>query len=168
MFQRTHVRVTQSVISKDQYHVYIYHQCKEHEDQDKFNLIDFLALLINILSGCATVIVDYMHKIYRSSLLSLHDFEVDSTWDDWTDWGECSVTCGSGSKERTRTCLAPQHGGQETECSASSAHEVDSEPCKTNAICPCESLYLHCLKTAPVPFFYFFFRRHCLDSAREG
>lgn len=28
-----------------------------------------------------------------------------SSWSSWSSWGSCSVTCGDGTKSRTRTCL---------------------------------------------------------------
>lgn len=79
--------------------------------------------------------VHYIYNIFYHHWTSA----VDSTWGNWADWGDCSVTCGSGSKERTRSCLAPQNGGQETECSTSDAPEQDTEPCQTNVSCPGES-----------------------------
>nr|XP_022315094.1 thrombospondin-2-like isoform X1 [Crassostrea virginica] len=38
---------------------------------------------------------------------------VDGMLSVWGDWTPCSVTCGSGSRVRSRACIPPQHGGRE-------------------------------------------------------
>ena len=50
-----------------------------------------------------------------------------ATWSAWTQWSSCSVTCGSGSQRRTRTCL----GGNS--CTGSSS---ETRSCNTNVQCP--------------------------------
>ncbi len=40
---------------------------------------------------------------------------VNGAWSQWSSWSSCSVTCGKGTLQRTRSCKnpAPQYGGQQ-------------------------------------------------------
>jgi len=57
---------------------------------------------------------------------------VDGNWGDWSSWSACSVTCGSGSKSRSRSCdnPAPVLGGKD--CSGDAAQQVDCN----DGVCP--------------------------------
>ncbi|XP_023288888.1 semaphorin-5A, partial [Orussus abietinus] len=59
----------------------------------------------------------------------LSDAEEDGQWSCWTDWSECSVSCGVGFRTRTRECLGPG------ECEGSGQVK---ETCEMPS---CESLY---------------------------
>lgn len=56
----------------------------------------------------------------------------DGAWSDWEEWGTCSLTCGDGTKTRSRTCdnPAPSNGG--ADCAGDA---VDTEACNDGA-CP--------------------------------
>ncbi|XP_067942786.1 uncharacterized protein [Watersipora subatra] len=59
------------------------------------------------------------------------DCTVDGRLSDWTDWSDCSVTCGDGQQERTRTCVPPQNGGEP--CPSEPLSE--SQPCTVTGSC---------------------------------
>ncbi|XP_051775006.1 adhesion G protein-coupled receptor B2 isoform X3 [Erpetoichthys calabaricus] len=61
---------------------------------------------------------------------------VHGLWEEWSPWSLCSVTCGRGSRTRTRTCVAPQHGGKACE-----GPEVQTKLCNI-AVCPVEGQWL--------------------------
>ena len=45
----------------------------------------------------------------------------------WSEWGECSRTCGGGVKRRTCTKPAPKDGGQY--CQGDNLEECNKETC---------------------------------------
>ncbi|XP_040926337.1 hemicentin-1 isoform X2 [Betta splendens] len=56
---------------------------------------------------------------------------VDGMWSSWVSWGACGVSCGGGTRQRTRLCAspAPQHGGRQCEGSDVHVDFCNSEPC---------------------------------------
>ena len=58
-------------------------------------------------------------------------FVVDGSWGSWTSWGTCSVTCASGTHDRSRTCSspAPAHGGANCVGSTSATQTCTLSPC---------------------------------------
>ncbi|XP_038657718.1 adhesion G protein-coupled receptor B2 isoform X1 [Scyliorhinus canicula] len=57
---------------------------------------------------------------------------VHGLWEEWSPWSLCSVTCGRGSRTRSRMCVAPQHGGK-----ACQGSELQTKLCNI-ALCPVE------------------------------
>uniref|UniRef100_A0A8C9UEL9 Hemicentin 1 n=1 Tax=Serinus canaria TaxID=9135 RepID=A0A8C9UEL9_SERCA len=56
---------------------------------------------------------------------------VDGKWSPWSSWSSCSVSCGGGSRQRTRHCSdpAPQFGGHKCEGSDIQMDFCNSDPC---------------------------------------
>uniref|UniRef100_UPI00398EC2B4 adhesion G protein-coupled receptor B2-like isoform X3 n=1 Tax=Pristiophorus japonicus TaxID=55135 RepID=UPI00398EC2B4 len=61
---------------------------------------------------------------------------VHGLWEEWSPWSLCSVTCGRGSRTRSRMCVAPQHGGK-----ACQGPELQTKLCNI-ALCPVEGQWL--------------------------
>ncbi|XP_058494160.1 hemicentin-1 isoform X1 [Solea solea] len=59
---------------------------------------------------------------------------VDGKWSSWVSWGACSVSCGGGTRQRTRLCAspAPHHGGRQCEGNDVHIDFCNSEPCPIN------------------------------------
>ncbi|XP_068809627.1 hemicentin-1 isoform X4 [Struthio camelus] len=56
---------------------------------------------------------------------------VDGKWATWTSWSTCTVSCGGGSRQRTRRCSdpAPQFGGHKCEGNDIQIDFCNSDPC---------------------------------------
>lgn len=57
-------------------------------------------------------------------------------WSCWTDWTECSVSCGIGYKQRSRQCVVVNNKGVEGSGCEGSA--LAQEPCEMPT-CECKS-----------------------------
>ncbi|XP_061184990.1 SCO-spondin-like [Saccostrea echinata] len=56
---------------------------------------------------------------------------IDGDYSDWSKWDTCSVTCGGGTKQRTRTCTnpAPKFGGKDCTAAASQTTTCNKQEC---------------------------------------
>ena len=61
-------------------------------------------------------------------------FIVAGGWTSWSLWGQCSVTCDGGTKERSRSCTDPEPAHRGATCSGEATEKQD---CSTSA-CPGE------------------------------
>jgi chondroitin sulfate proteoglycan 4 len=55
---------------------------------------------------------------------------VSGEWSCWTDFGECSVTCGEGVRKRTRSCMLKGMNAEGCE-GPSESHEQCFVPCQS-------------------------------------
>ena len=58
-------------------------------------------------------------------------FLVDGGVSTWGEWSTCTLTCGGGSRERSRTCTnpAPEFGGADCTDALSESEPCNSDPC---------------------------------------
>ncbi|XP_078334077.1 adhesion G protein-coupled receptor B1-like [Crassostrea virginica] len=59
---------------------------------------------------------------------------VDGLLSVWGNWTPCSVTCGSGSRVRSRACIPPQHGGRDCHGLTYEMSKCSTSPCTTPPI----------------------------------
>lgn len=62
--------------------------------------------------------------------LELIDVAIHCTWNEWSEWTPCTLACGGGEMNRTRTQNAAQYGGL-----ACTGESLQIEPCNTAACC---------------------------------
>ncbi|KAL5248471.1 hypothetical protein ACHWQZ_G017609 [Mnemiopsis leidyi] len=56
---------------------------------------------------------------------------IDGGWSDYSDWSDCTETCGTGRQIRTRTCTkpAPQYGGADCTGTAEETQNCNTRHC---------------------------------------
>ena len=61
----------------------------------------------------------------------IYNVIVDGAWSDWSDYGDCLVTCGKGHKTRSRECNSPlpANGGLNCTGESSEATECEEDAC---------------------------------------
>ncbi|XP_069128273.1 SCO-spondin-like isoform X2 [Argopecten irradians] len=59
-----------------------------------------------------------------------HNCPINGVWINWSEWGDCSVTCGGGLQNRNRTCDGPFFGGKPCD-----GVDTEDQICSTN-LCP--------------------------------
>ena len=56
-------------------------------------------------------------------------FSVDGFWMEWSEWNECTRTCGGGTQEKNRTCFGPYFGGLPCDGDEIKTQACNTQPC---------------------------------------
>ena len=77
--------------------------------------------------------------------------ELKGGWSAWSDYGDCSVTCGIGSKTRIRTCISPISPNGGSACIGEDSETMGCEDIACPGIYSCITAYItkmHLIKLA--------------------
>ena len=60
---------------------------------------------------------------------------LDGAWGEWSEYSDCTATCGGGEQTRTRQCddPAPEHGGLECPGLYEMTRQCGGEPCESES-----------------------------------
>ncbi|KAG8170870.1 hypothetical protein JTE90_014225, partial [Oedothorax gibbosus] len=75
-------------------------------------------------SGLTILVVNYWMPFVSSA--------GEASWNEWSDWPSCSVSCGAGVQKRFRSCKPPTRPGGEW-CEG---QYVETRECDTDLKCP--------------------------------
>lgn len=53
------------------------------------------------------------NQIFFIYVAGVFFFTVDGVWNEWMQWSDCTVSCGYGTRNRSRTCKGPYYKGKE-------------------------------------------------------
>ena len=59
------------------------------------------------VQGCPGIFINFKTK----RISRIFPFSVDFNWAAWSMWSQCTVSCGQGTKTRTRICTPGLNGG---------------------------------------------------------
>ena len=70
----------------------------------------------------------------------INDFIVNGNYSEWSQWSQCTVTCGGGSTSRSRKCDNPEPGNGGATCVQQDlGASAEAKACNTKG-CPSECI----------------------------
>ncbi|XP_059164384.1 SCO-spondin-like [Physella acuta] len=97
---------------------------------------------------------------------NIQNCSVDGVWALWSEWNQCSVTCGSGLQVRQRDCIGPFFGGHNCSGNWSDTKTCSSSNCPVDGILTPWTTWGSCNISCGVG--YKIRRRYCVAPLNGG
>ncbi|CAH1773844.1 unnamed protein product [Owenia fusiformis] len=78
---------------------------------------------------------------------NIHNCPVDGIYADWEQWGDCSLSCGGGAKQRERSCLGPFYDGKPCEGDSQETADCNTHHCPVDGVYNTWGLWSECSVT---------------------
>ncbi|KAL8625610.1 hypothetical protein ACOMHN_043885 [Nucella lapillus] len=70
----------------------------------------------------------------QNQACNTHHCPVDGYYLDWSNWSQCSQTCGGGAQWRSRLCQPPQYGGRDCTGPANTTQACNTHHCPIDGV----------------------------------
>ena len=71
---------------------------------------------------------DLSNAITENNLISFLFCDL-LVWDNWQDWSDCDVTCGGGTRQRTRDCINGSPGDIGCDGEVTETEDCNTDEC---------------------------------------
>ena len=81
--------------------------------------------------------------LFKIWLKGLKIISVNGVFEDWSEWEQCSLSCGGGHHNRSRSCIGPFHGGEPCDGEFSQTKLCNEHPCPSEWLELAKTIILH-------------------------
>lgn len=109
------------------------------ETTEKQQIVFQKSVQVSLRSNSKTI--KWFKHFFLSTLLEFFPLKVDGVWNGWMQWSECTVSCGYGTRNRSRTCKGPYYKGKECDGPKDETESCNAFSCPGRRIWSTEKVY---------------------------